>query len=555
MSTASAPQVKRQVNEVLTDAVRARAAATTQSKVQQKEEDARFASIQSNEFFKVVFNTALTPDQKRAELTKALTYAGTKIENRERVKAFELFKEYLSHVREEMASEIIRLTNTEAFSELQSVYNDLSNDLNTFDENMKPLTDILDALYELRTNNATFDAIKEIQKDREHEAEFTKKRTDCSNLIGDATKHIDELNEEILLLSEERGFLGIGGIRQSAREKIALKQNEINNLMSDLEAQKTELEKLNQEDEAYKASSGKFSEAKQKLRGLLESTDHNDRQRALVASAQKFVANAKERVGSVRNHLSKMDDQIENLSDANNNMTTIFAIMNEGVKDASLENQKLRGTLQAPEGTEDTLVKVQREQKLQDVDQFIATLDNSARDTMTTYADLSTQAVRIKSMKDANVAQVDKARMLHTQGIAGVADRLSIVLQAVSGAALGESSAMAKDTLQRMTDNTNRVAQKEAIRVATGIDEINADVIKAIDDLGAYGEVVATATNIQREGLKEMRENLAKLREAAADNVDKVRESISVNAEVGSDASPVTKSKVEEPTFKSPFGA
>ncbi len=134
---------------------------------------------------------------------------------------------------------------------------------------------------------------------------------------------------------------------------------------------------------------------------------------------------------------------------------------------------------------------------------------------MATYSDLTSGAIRIKTMKDAVDQQSIRARTMHSQGISGVADRLSVVLQAVSSAALGEASAMAKDTLQQMAENTNKVAQKESIRIAMGIEEQNTDLTKAIDDLGSYGEVVRAATTITREGLTEMRGKLDELKTLA----------------------------------------
>jgi translation initiation factor 2B subunit (eIF-2B alpha/beta/delta family) len=147
-------------------------------------------------------------------------------------------------------------------------------------------------------------------------------------------------------------------------------------------------------------------------------------------------------------------------------------------------------------------------------------------------------------MKDAVDQQAIRARTMHSQGISGVADRLSVVLQAVSSAALGEASAMAKDTLQQMAENTNKVAQKESIRIAMGVSEQNADLTKAIDDLGSYGEVVRTATSITREGLTEMRGKLDELKKLAETVQDDVHDAIAVNADTGRAAS-ATQAPVE----------
>jgi hypothetical protein len=184
------------------------------------------------------------------------------------------------------------------------------------------------------------------------------------------------------------------------------------------------------------------------------------------------------------------------------------------------------------------IAKMTREQKKMEVEQHIAALDMSAADTTTTLSDLTSQRIRINTMKSANDAQINKARTMHTQGVAGVADRLSVVLQAVSGAALGESSAMAKQTLTQMTENTNLVAQKEVIRNAMGVTEQNDDLMKAIDDLGAYGEVVRTATKISREGLEEMRGKLSELQTLAKGVGEDIQTSIGVNADVGAGTAP-----------------
>jgi hypothetical protein len=200
------------------------------------------------------------------------------------------------------------------------------------------------------------------------------------------------------------------------------------------------------------------------------------------------------------------------------------------------------------------ITKMTREQKKMAVEQHMTMLDSSAADTMSTYADLTSGAVRIKTMKDAVDQQMNRARAMHSQGISGVADRLSVVLQAVSSAALGEASAMAKDTLQQMAENTNKVAQKESIRIAMGIEEQNEDLKKAIDDLGAYGEVVRAATNITREGLTDMRSKLDELKKLATEVQGDVHEAIAVNADVSAQPAGSPAAKPAQPNATpSPF--
>jgi hypothetical protein len=534
MSTGTGTSLKRSsaASQAAAEVGKPKQSTQAAAKKETAAEDARFANIQANIFYKVMFDQATKPEEKRAQMAKILAYEGTKEENRERIKAFELFKEYLQAQREAMAQEIIRLTDTETFAELKEVYDQLNGALIDFDNKMKPLTDIIDAVYTLRTNGLTIEAFQEIIRDRRREAELARQRDEKKKQFEAMRSEVEALNSDIAALGERRALFGLLGPSQETREEIARKQQRLNVIGDSLGTLGGEIAALDKQVPSESAL-GEFAEQKKKLRELLDiSTDeHKQRQRDLVDSAISFVNTAKTRVGAVRQHLTLMNDQVENLFDANNMMGTVYAIMNESIKDAGAENQKIRDSLEAPSGDEDMITKMSREQKKMSVEQHMTMLDASATDTMATYSDLVSGAIRIKTMKDAVDQQAIRARTMHSQGISGVADRLSVVLQAVSSAALGEASAMAKDTLQQMAENTNKVAQKESIRIAMGIEEQNADLTKAIDDLGSYGEVVRAATNITREGLTEMRGKLAELKTLAESVQGDIHEAIAVNAD------------------------
>jgi hypothetical protein len=535
MADAAKPklQQKPDVSDILTTAVRARENVSKATKTEVSG-DPRFANISANSFFKVMFAENTKPEAKREEVAKLLTFEGTKEQNRERIKEFELFKEYLQSQREEMAQEIIRLTDTGTFSELKQVYDDLNTSLIQFDERMQPLTDIIDAVYTLRTNGLTLDAFQEILRDRKREEELLRLKDTKQQEFKQLKSSVEGIHSDIAALGEERSFFGLGGVKEEARIAIARKNEELRSVVDSLDKLSDELHRLDQQTPT-ESELGEYVEQKKKLRELLDisADDHKQRQKDLVDAAVNFVNTAKTRVGSVRGHLTKMNDQVENLFDANNMMGTVYAIMNEGIKEAAEANLKTREALQPPApGSEDMIAQMAREQKKMSVEQHITMLDASAADTMATYADLTSGAIRIKTMKDAVDQQAIKARAMHSQGISGVADRLSVVLQAVSSAALGEASAMAKDTLQQMAENTNKVAQKESIRIAMGIEEQNSDLSKAIDDLGAYGEVVRAATNITREGLTDMRAKLDELKKLAEDVQGDVHDAIGVHADV-----------------------
>jgi hypothetical protein len=522
---------------VINDAVRQRTAEARKTQ-DKKAVDERFAAIESNPFFKIIANRSLKPEQQRAEIAKLLTFASTRQEMRERVKEFELCKEYLSTQREEMAQEIIRLTDDQTFSELKAVYDQMHGDLVGFEEDMRPLTEILDALYTLRTNGVTFDALRDIKADKEFERQIAEERSQLEKHITAMTQEMSALAEDDAVRSTQKSLFGFGGLTREAQEAIARNSARRAEIEARLEEEKKRIEDINRR-ATERQGDGKFAAEKAKLRELLDisSEEHQERVQNVVKSALRFVTTSKERVGSIRLHLERMSGQIDNLFDLNNRMTTIYATMTEGVNDATKENLKIRTTLAPPAGAaEDLLAKMQREQKEMDLDAHVKALGDSAQDTTTSYADLQSQSIRIKTMKDANDMQISRSRTLHTQGIAGVADRLSVVLQAVSQASLGESSAMAGETLQRMHESTNQVAQKEVIRVATAVDEDIAEVKRRLDDLGGFQEALVHSTELRRKGLSEMQQAMQDLKRMSEETRDQIREARSVDSEVQSDA-------------------
>lgn len=533
--------------EVLNEAVRAQSRA--------RSADGAKSEIQGNTFYGIMFNPELTPEQKKAEVAKALAFRGSKEESRAAVKEFESFKEYLQSVREEMATRIIKLTNTAAFSELQSVYRDLNQRLLDFDERMKPLTDITDALYTLRTNGMTQEAFREIVEDRKRDAELAEAIAGKQEELRLLETQVATLRHENAILSTQRSFFGLGGVKQSAREQMARNASDIEQKEAQAKALAAEMSELQQKRGEHASKLGEFAAQKEKLRELLDisSDEHVERQKELVAAALNFVTTGKERIGSVRVHLDEMIKQVENLGDANSNMKQVYAILGDAIKDAEAENQTVRKQLE-PAGEESMTERMQREDKKQNLESHMATLDVSSVDTLSTFADLTSQEIRIRNMEESAKNQVDKARVMHTRGIAGVADRLSVVLQAVSAAALGESSAMAKETLAAMAESTNLVAQKDSIRVAMGRTEINADLEKALEDLAAYGEVQREATEISRGAIQEMRQNLEALKELAESVDQESKQAVGVNADVALGVSNSSGKPAEKAGATSPFG-
>ncbi len=541
MASGSSSGQKKQSSKIDEMMEQARATSkrqSTSSTTKAKREDAKFApkfaDMEANTFFKIMFDGESSPQDKKSQVTKALTFAEDNEEAKKNLEEFTKFKEYLQYERKRMAQQIIDLTDTEAFSELKSVYDQLNTALIDFEDKINPLTDIVDAVYDLRMNGVTFDAFREITNDKEEEARIEALREEQKKELEKLESDIRTLNDSIAVWGEDKALFGLGGIKKSARENIAKANITLEERQADLDDLISKMEDESQYALPESELDEKFLGSKRKLRELLDisSDDHKKRQTDLVEAAQHFVNTTEARVAGISSHFDGMDKQIENLMDANYSMREIYAILNDSTKEAHKGNEELRDTLQPADDTKSDIEKMNRERAKRDLENYISSLNASSVDTTTVFAELTNAGHRIKSMKDGNDQQITKTRQLHSSGVAGVADQLSTVLQAVSAAALGESSEMARMSLERMNQKTTDLSQKEVIRIALGTHEQNSELGKALEGLEQYGEVIRTATSITREGLIETKELLGNLEDTARNVHEDVKESISVAAEV-----------------------
>jgi hypothetical protein len=139
----------------------------------------------SNTFYKILFDGSTSATEKKAAVKKALVFEGTKTENTERVAEFEALKQYLQFQRQAMAKEFMKLADTKSFAELKQVIDDMNKGLIKFDETMKPLSEILDAVYTLRTGGPELlnDAFREIETEKKAEEERKQKLEELNSAL------------------------------------------------------------------------------------------------------------------------------------------------------------------------------------------------------------------------------------------------------------------------------------------------------------------------------------------------------------------------------------
>jgi hypothetical protein len=550
MSDAASLKLSATKNETPSERVRYRSRTTT--------EEGPLANIQENTFYKIIFNPEFSPEQKMESAAKALEFTENKEENRTRLKEFDSFKEYMNAVSEKMSKDRIKLTDTEVFAELQKNYGDLQIDLEDFFNKIRPLNEIIDALYKLRVDGKTRAVLDQIREDQEWEANILVQKEDLSNKINGIVNSIRQTEASIkdlevnnVALAQDKGFFGYGQIKAASMTQIKVneklmedRRQEIVKLQESVEVFRGDLNKLDS-DISERMSNRPDSFEIGKLRELLDLTSdqHTQRQADMVAAALKFVESGKERFGSIRNSLDKMVTQIDGLGDNNTSMIQITAVLNEATKVAETSNQKKREEYSKIPDDANLIEKMRLQTLQQDIEEHIDVLNTAAVDTMQSYGELTTEAIKIRNMQAATKKQVESARTMHSRGIASVASQLSTVLTAVNAAGITEAHAMAANTLNEMTRVTNEIAQKEAIRIATSRDDVNSDLEALLKTLEDFGDTQREATDITRGALSDIRHNMAALEGLSRDVQDETREFVGVAADVvGND-----KSKVEKP--------
>lgn len=542
---------KTKMQEVIAEAQgkQKRATTTSTKPAEAIVTSAKFDNIEGNTFFKIVFSDG-APETKKKAVAEALTYNAeqTKEQNAERLKEFDVFKEYLQEQRKIMAQELLALVNTGTFAELKSVIEDMNKGLIEFDERMKPLTDILDAVYKLsQAGSDTFEGIfKEIQEDKAAE-EQRKLDIAATEQALQATKSaLSGANAEILVLQtsrKHRTWLGFGGLKESAIREIAAQQEVIADTQAQLDAQGNKLKELMDPALARQSEYQEYLNEKSKLVELLDitSNEHTERQKALVEAVQTFINVSSAKTASVQGQLEGMREQIGGLRDANNGMRFIYSIVSEASGEAMQQNDGLRTKLDGDlSASTSEIEKLALEQKKGHVDDYLTSLHTSSVETAKTLGDLTSQGVRIKTMGDTNREQIGMIRELGSSGVAGMADRLAMAVNAVGAAATNESGKIASMSINSMNERTNDIVSKEAIRAATGLRDVATGLQRATQELIDYRELNAATTSITRENLSAILESMKNVEREAAELDSSLKELVSAQADavVRPDAGP-----------------
>ena len=555
MNTSAKGVEKKSVADTAVEKYTTKNTTRTKTAGETQTQDSKFANIKSNLFHKITLQSDASPEEKSKAVAKALTYDTEKSnkENEAQIAAFEEFKNYLMERRKDMSKEIIRLSDTEAFSELQSVLQEMNSGLLEFESDIQPLIDIIDAIHKLNieSDGAMYDVFKEVEEDKAEEERIAKLRKHQEKELHQFNKDVNKMREDIAALRHDKSFFGLGGIKKSALQEIARKEVQIENKIKDIDALRKTIANTvfdRQSEFAHLAAE------KAKLRELLDITsdEHKERQKSLIQSATNFVETTEQKTGSVLDHMKSMKDQINNIDGVNSQMKRVFAVVTEGIKGAELDNTSQVEKFREGSEEETSLQRLAREDNLEFVNRHVDTLNASKVNTLQTLGELQEESMNIKSMRDTNSQQITKTQQMHSSGTAGVASRLTMVLSAVSAAALNESSTSAENTLSKMNEITRNIAQNEAIQNASNIHVQNDKMMDAIEQLKTYKDISDKATQIARAGIEEQKVRQRELEKTAAELAASVKKAKGVTAEVMQGDDVIVEEKIETEAVKQP---
>ena len=488
-------------------------------------------SIKDNPFAKIV-EANPNPEDQKAAMVELMTFVDAETTKKNN-KYLEEYSAYMQSERQRLAVELIEMTDTKTFSNMQKVLRDINDGVLDFEEQIQPFMEIINAVRLIQAEDATTDIIAEMREDEKRRVEMDGKLAAISRDLEMLRSSVKGKLVQIEKLKEDRRFLGLGDIKQSAKDRIAVLNVEISQLKSD------ESELLNKQNElraSYKETETKFEnlrEAKQIMASMLNLSegDHEERHKKLVDTAAEFVNTTKERVSDTLERSVQMGDQIKSLSDLAFTMRSRYTVLSEAAKDAEKVNSEKHEALKAEmESDGGGLGRIQKEEESRALAKHITILNDAATETTNVISDLTTSSQRIENMEAANVKQIKKTQQIQTSGIAGVADNLSSVLTAINQAAIGQASTAAQQSLRRMNTNTINLTKEQMLNMAKERNDDNSALIKMLEEMSGYGEVIQLANESAQEAIGENREILKDMRRVADEVQDAAKDTLELTS-------------------------
>ena len=507
-----------------------------------------FANIEENEFYKILFDPNLSPREKKAAYEKELAYdeTKTKAENVAKYEANEQLKDWLNTRRKEVTKDLIRLSDTEAFAEMQTVLEEMNDAMLGFEDLIGPLVDTIDAIHTLNmeSDGQMYEVFKEIKEDAAEEARIAEQKAEMERQVQAMEEEASKLRAENTVHKDDKSWFGLGSIKKSAQVTIAQNNEKLARIADDAARLTREKNGLKSDRETKFAH---LSAEKAELRKLLDltSSENIERQEQLVESALNFVNTTDEKTKSVLNHMRDIKEQIDTVDNTNGKMRRAFAVIKEaemGATDNSIELSK--EFEKAIDGLEhpDSLEAMEKKTIRDNVNEHVQILADASKVTLKTSAKLEEEGMTIKSLADNNRQQISTTKEMNTEGTASVAGRLLSTLTAFSSAALNEAKTTTVNTMKVMDKTTRGIMQREVIMSAANKHTENDELAQLIDKMEETKAVGMEEIQIARSAIETRRKLKTDMERITQQLAEVVEESKGLEAEAGnleSDAGPI----------------
>ena len=532
MANAAASLQAQTKQSELQRALAARNAKTGTSATTQAKEDP-FANIKANPIHQVFASVEISPEDKPKAIAKLLANPQSETEARETMKNFEQIKEYYAAQRHELAEAMIRSQSNETQAELQRSLNDLNKGMLDFETNLKPITDVLDAVYKLSLNDKAYDAFKEIKNDEKILNEANAKRDAILKNIKDLEARTIALLESNTNHQNNKNFFG--KIKSSSLAEIEKNSATLDHIQIEASRLKAELDEVNK----ISAPVSELGEDLQESKAIvakflnLSNDDVKGQQEALYARALDFIKSNKDRIGNMRGLLSTDEKSITKMVDASDMLGMVYATVSDACEITSESLKARRAELLPKEGEILGAVEKQiRAKRLSDLDRYIETFEKEKGNTLQTTGKVTELQEKLGNLKRSNAEGVELTRRMATDAIAEVSEGLMVTLSSLSTAAVGQSANIAKANLARMSALTNEIAQKDSIRGAMSEEQRVTEIAESVESLKSWTDVMTTRKDILEGTFTRLKDAVSELRTVTETAKDASSKAASIAAEV-----------------------
>ncbi len=530
----------------------------------------KFARIAENIFYQIASSKEeglRISEEKRQAMAKLLIYDKTKSEeeNAAVTKQFVVFLEYMQEQRLALAKNNVRGQNTKVFAELKKVIDEFSRGLVDFKEGIAPFARRLEAIYNIRLSGKAVELLEEIVADRKTTDELkrlleeqngtlikqadelnakTSEFTDLSQAIKDTKREILDLDGEYRL-----GLSWLGqkssARREQERRKLDLADNEerqqtLNSFITEL-AGSVEATKAGIQDTSAKLGAppgtqfGALAGDKLELQVMLDisNEEHVAAHEALKERTMAYITTSEERIDAVLGNVESVNALTSETARKNGRMVILSAVMNEAVKDAQVENQKILVEFQPPAdpASENEIRKAEREEKLSALNRHIKSVAIVDANATEMRNDLTREKDQFESMMATNEERIRATKHLRTSGIANMSTEMAITMTALADAANAESVHMAQTMVNAMAKTSLEIRSKEVMRQAIDMEVRNKELAAAILATDQVRKVVEIGTEAQRGHLVTLNKTLAQMTNVTASLQDTLKAGERVYAE------------------------